>query len=87
MAVAAWLVWRKGGFRSNRTALSLFCVQLSLNALWTWLFFAWQLGAIAFVEIIILRGLILTIIVLFWRVRSLKYCAYPTYYGSVLQQR
>jgi benzodiazapine receptor len=38
MAISAWLVWRSGGFRTNRTALSLFIVQLLLNALWSWLF-------------------------------------------------
>jgi benzodiazapine receptor len=42
MAISAWLVWRSGGFRTNRTALSLFIVQLLLNALWSWLFFAWH---------------------------------------------
>ena len=45
MAIAAWLVWRSGGIRGNRGALSLFVVQLALNALWTWLFFAWHRGA------------------------------------------
>lgn len=39
MAVAAWLVWRRGGFRVNRLPLSLFLIQLFLNALWSWLFF------------------------------------------------
>ena len=33
-------------------------VQLALNALWTWLFFAWRQGAWAFVEILVLWLLI-----------------------------
>jgi len=71
MAIAAWLVWRSGGFHSNRIALSLFLVQLALNALWSWLFFAWQLGALAFVDIVVLWVLIVATLVAFWRVRPL----------------
>ena len=71
MGIAAWLVWRHGGFPKNRLALSLFLVQLALNAIWTWVFFAWQLGALAFVNIVVLWILIATTLVLFWRVRSL----------------
>jgi tryptophan-rich sensory protein len=69
MAIAAWLVWREGGFRSHRIALSLYLGQLVFNALWSWLFFAWQLGALALTDIAILWTLIATTIVLFWRVR------------------
>src|SRR5690606_30209353 len=35
MAIAAWLVWRTAGsFADARTALTLYVVQLALNALW-----------------------------------------------------
>jgi len=71
MAVAAWLVWRNGGFRANRAALALFLVQLAFNALWSWLFFAWRLGGPAFADILLLWGLILATLVAFWRVRPL----------------
>lgn len=71
MAIAAWLVWRSGGFRTNRIALSLFFGQLLLNALWSWLFFAWHLGALAFADIVILWVLIVATLVSFWRVRPL----------------
>ena len=71
MAIAAWLVWRSGGFRANRTALSLFGVQLALNALWSWLFFAWHLGAWAFADIVVLWAFIVATLVSFWRVRPL----------------
>ncbi|MCX7545797.1 TspO/MBR family protein [Marinicella gelatinilytica] len=69
MAIAAWLVWREGGFRKHRTALLLFLVQLAVNALWSWLFFAWHLGAYAFIDIIVLWFLIVATIVTFWRVQ------------------
>ena len=38
------------GLRAFRDALLLFLLQLLANALWSWLFFAWHLGAAAFVE-------------------------------------
>lgn len=71
MAIAAWLVWCRGGFRTNRIALSFFLAQLVFNALWSWLFFAWQLGALAFVDILFLWILIAATLVSFWRVRPL----------------
>jgi tryptophan-rich sensory protein len=69
MAVAAWLVWRSGGFSQNRWALGFFVVQLVLNALWSWLFFGWRLGGWAFTDILALLGSLAITIVLFWRVR------------------
>jgi len=70
MAVAAWLVWRVGGFRAARGALCLFLIQLAFNALWSWLFFAWNRGALAFLEIWLLWLLILATLLAFWRVRA-----------------
>lgn len=67
MGVAAWLVWRARGFGGARSALLVFLVQLAANALWTWLFFAWRQGGLAFAEILLLLALILATIVLFWR--------------------
>jgi translocator protein len=71
MGVAAWLVWRIGGFRAAPTALSLFLVQLAVNALWSWLFFGWHFGGLAFAAILLLWSLILATLVAFWRVRAL----------------
>ncbi|MBM0105278.1 tryptophan-rich sensory protein [Steroidobacter sp. S1-65] len=71
MAVAAWLVWREGGFRYARTAFTVFLVQLALNALWSWLFFAWRLGGPAFVDILLLWLLIVATLIAFWRIRPL----------------
>ena len=71
MGIAAWLVWRAEGFRGARIALWLFIIQLAANSLWTWLFFAWRKGALAFAEIILLWVLIVGTIIAFWRVRPL----------------
>jgi len=67
MGIAAWLVWREHGFRNARSALILYAAQLVANALWTWLFFAWRHGAVAFAEIVVLWLLIATTIAMFWR--------------------
>lgn len=71
MAVAAWLVWRNRGIQANRNALILFLTQLAFNALWSWLFFSWKLGAWALADIALLWVLILATMVSFWRVNKL----------------
>lgn len=71
MGVAAWLVWRIGGFRAARSALVLFVAQLAVNALWSWLFFGWRLGGLAFAEILLLWVLIAATLAGFWRLRPL----------------
>jgi tryptophan-rich sensory protein len=71
MAVAAWLVWRIDGVHAARTALTLFAIQLAINALWSWLFFGWQQGALAFAGVLFLWALILATVIAFWRLRPL----------------
>ena len=71
MGIAACLVWRQRGFRESGMALWLFNAQLTANALWSWLFFAWHNGAWAFYEILILWVLILWTVAAFWRACSL----------------
>ena len=71
MGVAAWLVWRVGGFRAAQSALILFLVQLALNALWSWLFFGLHRGALAFADIVVLWVLIVATLIAFWRIRPL----------------
>lgn len=72
MALAAWLIWRtKGSVESAGAPLGLFAAQLLLNGLWSWLFFSWQLGALALVDICLLWLLLLATVVQFWRVSPL----------------
>jgi len=70
MAIAAWLVWRAHGLRRAGVALSLFIVQLAANSLWTWLFFVWHQGAVAFAEVLFLWALIVATIVAFRRLHA-----------------
>lgn len=65
MGIAVWLVWRRA--QPDRQALWLFGVQLAVNALWSWLFFAWHQGALAFADVLLLWGLIGATILAFWR--------------------
>ena len=69
MAVAAWLVWRQGGWKAQRRPLTVYLVQCALNALWTPLFFGLQQPGWAFAEIVILLATILVTIYMFWWVR------------------
>ncbi|MES2596861.1 MAG: TspO/MBR family protein [Verrucomicrobiota bacterium] len=67
MAVAAWLVWRRG---SQGHALKLYVVQLALNAAWTPVFFgAHQLGAALLVILALWLAIVLTLRA-FWRVST-----------------
>jgi benzodiazapine receptor len=66
MGCAAWLVWRRWGFRGAAPALGLFVAQLAFNALWSWLFFGWHHGAAAMADIALMAVLIVATIVAFW---------------------
>jgi len=63
MAVAAWRVWRKTGWRS--AALGLWMAQLVLNFCWSFIFFGAHALLAALVELIILWGLILATLLAF----------------------
>ncbi len=58
-------------FAGARAALALFIVQLAVNALWSWLFFAWRLGGPAFAEVLLLWCLIAATAIAFRRISAL----------------
>ena len=66
MAVAAWLVWRQGGFQQARVPLALFAGQLALNVLWSCIFFGLERPDLAFGEVLLLWLAIAATTVLFW---------------------
>ena len=70
LATAAWLVWRRGGWAGQRRALTLYLVQLALNAAWTPLFFGLKMPGIAFAEIILLLAAVVTTAFAFRRVNK-----------------
>lgn len=67
MGVAAWLVWRERGLAGARAELLLFLAQLVFNALWSWLFFVWRRGELAFAGAVVLALLVAATVVAFWR--------------------
>ena len=71
MAVAAWLVWREGGWKAQGRALRLFLLQWFLNALWTPLFFGLHRPGLALAEIVLLWLAIVATLWSFWRARKL----------------
>ena len=66
MAAAAWLVWSRHGFRAALLPLSLFVLQLILNAAWTWLFFGLHRVGPALADILVLWVVILATLGTFW---------------------
>ena len=71
MAVAAWLVWQRGGFVAQRWALTWFIIQLALNAAWTPLFFGLHLPSVAFGEMLLLWAAIVATLRAFFQVNGL----------------
>jgi len=89
MGIAAWMVWRLRGFSTAPRTLTLYLAQLAANALWSWLFFGWHLGAAAFYEVIVLWLLVVATVVTFWRARRvagvllLPYLAWVTFASAL----
>lgn len=83
MAVAAWMVWKERDVSVVKLPLALFLIQLVLNALWSWLFFAWRRGVAAEIEIVILLALIALTVVAFWRARPVAGILLLPYLGWV----
>ena len=52
MGVAAWLVWRRGGWARQAQALGLFELQLALNFAWSPLFFNAQRPGLALIVMV-----------------------------------
>ena len=65
MGIALYLVWNSS---NNRIAITFFMIQLALNFLWSFLFFALENPLIAFIEILLLLGMIILTAVQFYPV-------------------
>ena len=89
MAVAAWTVWRRAGFRGAPLALGLYILQLVLNGAWSWLFFGAEEPLLALVDLVALFLVVAVTTVLFWRAERragillLPYLAWLAYAGSL----
>lgn len=89
MAVSAWMIWLDGGIRQNIVPLALFIIQLAFNVLWSGLFFANQSPGLAFINIVFLWFLILSMIIAFIKVKqiagymNIPYMLWVTYAGAL----
>jgi tryptophan-rich sensory protein len=88
MAVAAWMVWRRGTPAAT-AALSAFAVQLAFNVAWSALFFGLRSPAAAMVDIVLLWLAIAATIACFLRVSvpagliMLPYLAWVTFAAAL----
>ena len=69
MAIAAWLIWQRGGWAAQRKPLTLYFIQLALNAAWSPLFFGLKKPGLAFAEILCLLAAIVVTTRAFYRAR------------------
>lgn len=89
MGTAGWLIWRQPPSHARKVALTMFAVQLVLNALWTPIFFGMEQVGLAFGEIFVTTFVIGATTVLFWklsRTASLLFVPYLSWvsYAMVL---
>jgi translocator protein len=90
MSVAAWLVWREKERTDVRRPLTLYVIQLVLNAVWTPIFFGLYpfLGVaalwIAAVVIVAIDVAVLLTMIAFWRVRKVAAVLLIPYWAWVL---
>ena len=69
MGIATWLIWKQGIDKPKvREALKIFLGQLTLNVLWSFIFFGLHNPGLAFLEIIFLWLAILATILSFSKV-------------------
>ena len=89
MALAAWLVFKKEGWERAERPLTLWGIQLILNALWPGCFFALRNPALGAIEIVVLLGFVIAATVAFWRrdrfagLLMVPYCLWGTYAAAL----
>jgi translocator protein len=67
MGLAFYIIWVSSENIARRnTALTIFCVHLGVNTLWSFLFFGLRSPFWAFIDIMVLLSLIIVLVRLFW---------------------
>ncbi|MBB3352834.1 tryptophan-rich sensory protein [Rhizobium lentis] len=70
IGLSGWLLWLEAGIAGAAFPLSVYAVQLLLNAAWSPIFFALHQPGLAAVEIMLLWAAILATIILFYPANS-----------------
>lgn len=81
MAIAAWLVWRRGGFAPNAMALGAYGAQMVFNALWSWIFFGLRAPAWGLLDLVLLLVALTATLYLFRRRSFPAFLLLVPYYG------
>lgn len=83
MAIAAWRVWQTGDAQSARRTFRWFAAQLSLNLLWSVLFFGLRSPGLAFAEVIIFWAMLVVMLRRFWRADRIAAALWAPYVAWV----
>jgi tryptophan-rich sensory protein len=89
MALAGWLVWREVGFVGAALPLTVYALQLVLNAAWSPLFFGLHRPDLGFLDIVLVWLSIIATIALFWPIHIgaalllLPYLAWVTFAAAL----
>ncbi|MEM7227449.1 MAG: TspO/MBR family protein [Planctomycetota bacterium] len=70
IAIAAFLMWRSPNEKRRLPATMLWCCQLTLNALWSWLFFGLERPGVALIEIMVLLVMCIATMRMFLTIRK-----------------
>ena len=70
IAISGWLIWREAGFAGAMLPLTIYAIQLALNAAWTPIFFGRHRPDLAFFEIVLVWLSIVATIALFYPVHA-----------------
>ena len=68
MGISLFLIWKSPIGQDRNNALIVFAIQISLNFIWSFIFFKFRLSGLAFLEILFLWSSILLMIIIFSRI-------------------
>lgn len=71
MGISFFLILQSPIKELKRKAIMIFVIQLSLNFLWSFMFFKFQLIGLAFIEIILIWIAILTMIITYYQINRI----------------
>ena len=89
IALSGWLVWGTAGFSGAALPLTLYSLQLGLNAAWSPIFFGMRRPDLAFVEIVLLWAAIVATMIAFYPIDKmaawllLPYLAWVTFAAAL----
>ena len=69
LGTATWIVWTRTREHERRRTMTVFAIQLALNAAWTPIFFGLHRLGLAVVVIVVLLGMVALMGTMYWRVQ------------------